>query len=417
MKDNATVTLFQLQEFIRRVLALNLPEALWVEAEIAEVGQSRGHSFLSLVQKDADAAEPVATAQAVIWQNNLAAISRKIGSELLQQLLVQGRQLRLKARVEHHERFGLKLVIEDLDPAYSIGQLEIQRRQILERLRAEQLTERNAAIRPGEVLQRVAVISSRQGAGYQDFIEHLRGNPYGYSFHCELFPAAVQGQTAETDICRSLERIGRQAHHFDCTVIIRGGGARLDLGAFDGYDICRAIAQHPLPVFTGIGHDVNESLADLCAQLALKTPTAVADFLIRRQLDFEGQLLLMAQRIQAIGKQRIGAARLQTEQLEQNARRQSAEYLIRKSQQLELLERDGRRELRSILRLADKELDQMNQLSVQLQPQTTLERGFTITLKDGRRLRSATELQPGDRIETLFSDGSIGSHIPTQNEP
>jgi len=417
MKDNATVTLFQLQEFIRRVLALNLPDALWVEAEIAEAGQSRGHSFLSLVQKDADAAEPVATAQAVIWQNNLAAISRKIGAELLPQLLMPGRQLRLKARVEHHERFGLKLVVEDLDPAYTIGQLEMQRRQTLERLRAEQLTERNAALQPGAVLQRVAVISSRQGAGYQDFIEHLRGNPYGYGFHCELFPASVQGQTAETDICRSLERIARQANHFDCTVIIRGGGARLDLGAFDGYDICRAIAQHPLPVFTGIGHDVNESLADLCAQQALKTPTAVADFLIRRQLDFEGQLIQIAQWLQTVTRQRIAAERLRVEQSGQAIHRHSKQYLLRQNQLLDLLQRDGRRELRNTLRLADKELEQMNLLSVQLQPQTTLERGFTITLKDGRRLRSAAELQPGDRIETIFPDGSIGSHIPTQNEP
>lgn len=416
MADQTSITLLQLQEFIRRVLALNLPEALWVEAEIAELGQSRGHVYLSLVQKEEDAVEPVAAAQAVIWQNNLAAVSRKIGSELLQQLLVQGRQLRLKARVDYHERFGLKLVIEELDPAYTIGQLELQRRQTLERLREEQLTKRNAAIRPNEVLQRVAVISSKQGAGYQDFIEHLRNNPYGYKYHCELFPATVQGQTASIEIGRSLERIARQAHHFDCTVIIRGGGARLDLGVFDDYDICRAIALHPLPVFTGIGHDVNESLADLCAQLALKTPTAVADFLIRRQLDFEGQLLLIAQRIQVIGKQRIAAARLQTEQWEQSARRHSAAYLIRQNQQLELLQRDGRRELRNILRVAEKELNQMNQLSVQLQPQTTLERGFTITLKEGHRLRSAAELQPGDRIETIFADGSIGSNIPTSNE-
>lgn len=417
MIQNTAVTLFQLQEFIRRVLALNLPDALWVEAEIAEAAQSRGHRFLSLVQKDADSAEPLATAQAVIWQNNLAFIAHKIGSGLLQELLVQGRQLRLKVRVEHHERFGLKLTVEDIDPAYTIGQLELQRRRTLERLRAEQLIGQNAALAPGDVLQRVAVVSSQQGAGYQDFIQHLQGNPYGYGFRCELFPAAVQGHTAETEICRSLERIARQQQHFDCTVIIRGGGARLELGAFDGYDICRTIAAHPLPVFTGIGHDVNESLADLCAHAALKTPTAVADFLIRRHLDFESGLLRVAQGLQNLLRQRIGAERLRLEQTEQAARRLSRQELLRRTQQLLLLQRDGQYELRNLLRSAGRELDQMDRLSVQLHPQTTLERGFTITLKDGRRLRSAADLQPGDLIETIFADGSIGSYIATQKKP
>lgn len=417
MTDRTTVTLFQLQEFIRRVLALNLPDAVWVEAEIAELGPSRGHIFLSLVQKDEISAEPIATAQAVIWQNQLAAISRNVGATLLQELLMPGRQLRLKARIEHHERFGLKLVVEDLDPAYTIGQLELQRRQTLERLRTEQLTERNAALQPGEVLQRIAVVSSQQGAGYQDFIEHLRGNPYGYKFHCELFPATVQGQNAEMEMSRSLERIARQAHRFDCTVIIRGGGARLDLGAFDGYDICRAIALHPLPVFTGIGHDVNESLADLCAHAALKTPTAVADFLIRRHLHFESRLLQLAQGLQALAQQRMAAERLSLEQVAQAAQRHSAQYLLRQNQRLALLQRDSRRELRNALQLAGKTLDQMDQLSVQLQPQATLERGFTITLKDGRRLRSVAGLQPGDRIETIFADGSIAGQIAIQEEP
>ncbi|HRJ14874.1 MAG TPA: exodeoxyribonuclease VII large subunit [Saprospiraceae bacterium] len=417
MADPTTITLFQLQEFIRRVLALNLPDAVWVEAEIAELGQSRGHSYLSLVQKEENSAEPVATAQAVIWQNHLAAIGRKISAALLQELLAPGRQLRIKARIEHHERFGLKLVVEDIDPAYTIGQLELQRRQTLERLRAEQLTERNAALPTGEVLQRIAVVSSQQGAGYQDFIEHLRGNPYGYRYHCELFPAAVQGQNAEMEMSRSLERIARQAHRFDCTVIIRGGGARLDLGAFDGYDICRAIALHPLPVFTGIGHDVNESLADTCAQLALKTPTAVADFLIRRHLGFESRLLQLAQDLQTSARQRMAAQRLSVEQIALAVQRHSTQYLLQQNQQLALLHRDTRREMRNALQYAGKTLDQMNQLSVQLHPQATLERGFTITLKDGRRLRSAAELQPGDRIETIFADGSIGSHIATSTEP
>lgn len=411
MQNDQSITLFQLQEYIRRVLALNLPEALWVEAEIAELGISRGHRYLSLVQKDEISAEPVAAGNAVIWQNHWNSIRMKLGPELAQSILCEGVQVRIKARVDFHERYGLKLVVEDIDPAFTLGLLEMQRRQILDRLHKEQLPERNASLPLRPVLQRVAIISAEQGAGYQDFVKHLQNNPYGYRFTCVLFPAAVQGARTEQEVANRLSQIGRNTARFDCTAIIRGGGARLDLGAFDSYELCKAIAGHPLPVLTGIGHDADETLADLCAHSALKTPTAVADFLIRRQLEFESDLVQLGQYVQFAGRSIIEAGRSHLEQLRHAAVFQCAQLSAQKSRAVEILSQEARRLFRFNVQQARQQLDQLDQLGAQLHPQATLERGYTLTLKNGVPLRSVKDIQPGDRIETRFHDGSTGSKV------
>ncbi|MBX2926635.1 MAG: exodeoxyribonuclease VII large subunit [Saprospiraceae bacterium] len=410
MTQNQSVSLFQLQEYIRRVLALNLPDAIWVEAEIAEINESRGHRYLSLVQKDAGGAEPVATGNAVIWQTAWPGIRRKLGPELTRSILQEGIQVRLKARVDYHERYGLKLVIEDIDPAFTFGQLEMQRRQVLERLQQEGLLERNHALPLRPVLQRIAVISSEQGAGYQDFVKHLEQNPYGYRYRCRLFSAAVQGVKTEAEIVRRLEQIARQPR-FDCTVIIRGGGARLDLSAFDEYNICKAVAAHPLPVLTGIGHDIDETLTDRCAHSALKTPTAVADFLIRHQLEFESALVQLGQFVQSAGRDMLHEHAQALEQLRYAAAQNTRQIALRKTHSLELLQRDARRQFRFAVQQAGQHLDQLDQSGRQLHPQATLQRGYTLTLKNGAVLRSATEAQPGDEIETHFHDGSVVSGV------
>ncbi len=407
MSQNQSITLFQLQEYIRRVLALNLPDALWVEAEIAEVNVSRGHRYLALVQKDPGSTEPVAAGDAVIWLNHWNRIHLKLGPELSAGILREGVQVRFKARVDYHERYGLKLMVEDIDPAYTLGLMEMQRRMVLERLQKERLLERNASLRLPPVLQRVAVISSEQGAGYQDFIKHLQQNPYGYKFHCVLFPAAVQGAHTASEITARLSQIGRQAARFDCTVLIRGGGARLDLGAFDNYDLCRAVATHPLPVLTGIGHDVDETLADHSAHAALKTPTAVADFIVRRLLDFESALVQTGRYIQDQGRQMLAGHRIGLEQLRHALAQYSAQLTARKGQVLLLAELEARRLFHLNLQNAAQQLDQLDRLGTQLHPMATLRRGFTLTLKDGQALRSAAEAQPGDAIETVFPDGRV----------
>ena len=405
-----SISLFQLNEYIRRVLALNLPDALWVDAEIAELKLSRGHRYLSLVQKAPEGNDLLASADAVIWQTAWPGIVRNLGSELAGSILQEGVQVRLKARVDFHERYGLKLVVEDIDPTYTFGLLEMQRRQILERLHQEQLLERNAALPLPPVLQRIAVVSSEQGAGYQDFVKHLEQNPYGYRYRYRLFPAAVQGANTEPEIVKRLEQIAR-SKEFDCTVLIRGGGARLDLSAFDSYALCKALALHPIPVLTGIGHEVDETLADLCAHAALKTPTAVADFLVRRHLEFESEVLQLAQLIKFPGWEILSEERMKLENLHLVVSRQARQSVSEQTRNLDQCSRDLRRGAMLAIQQAVQQLDQLDHLGRSLQPQATLERGYTLTRKAGRPLRSASELQPGDQIETVFHDGSAVSQV------
>lgn len=411
MNNTASVTLLQLQEFIRQVLALNFPESLWVEAEIAEVGTSRGHRYLSLIYKEPGEEEPSAAANAVIWLGQWNLLLRKHGERLLRELIQPGVLVRMKARVEFHERYGLKLVVEDLDPTYTFGLWDLQRKEVLDRLLREGLPGRNAALKLPGVVQRIAVISTEKGAGYQDFIKHLQQNAFGYHFEPNLYAAVVQGSRTAPEIVEKLSEIGRQAEKFDCTVIIRGGGSRLDLSAFDHYDICRAIAFHPLPVLTGIGHDVDESLADKVAHLALKTPTAVADYLIHRLLEFENTVLQSGNTFQMLAGELLNRHQFKLEQLHNNSSKSAAQLLSHQSQLLEIITADTGKLFRFALREANSMLESLHQSGVQLNPLTLLQRGYTITLHRDESISSMAALKPGDEIETVFSDGRVTSTI------
>ena len=188
-----TYSLFELNEFIRRIIALNLAEALWVQGEFAQVSESRGHYYINLIQKEDDNNEIIAQASAILWAKDFRRLKREKG-KTLNQLLQSGLQVLIKVRADFHERYGLKLIIEDIDPSYTLGQLELQRRAIIEKLHKEKLLHKNNQHPLPYVLQRIAVVSSSTAAGYQDFLKQLNNNPYGYTFNNKLFPAAVQGK-------------------------------------------------------------------------------------------------------------------------------------------------------------------------------------------------------------------------------
>ena len=274
-----TYSLSELTSFIRRVFALNLPEAVWVTAELGQVNESRGHYWLTLVEKgeqDAIAAQ----LEGVIWASQLQLLQRNYGIKLLRDLLQDGMSIKLKVTTSFHPRYGLKVVVEDVDPSFTIGELERKRKAVLEQLAKEGLLQKNASL-PFPVLpQRLAVISSETAAGLADFRQQLAQNPYGYQFRVRLFSAAMQGGNTSSEILTRLRQISSQGDSFDAVVIIRGGGGRTDLAAFDEASLCRAVAAYPLPVIVGIGHETDESVLDQVAARSLKTPTATATFLI-----------------------------------------------------------------------------------------------------------------------------------------
>ncbi len=402
-------TLFDLNEHIRRVVALNFQQPLWIAAEIAQLGQSRGHFYLQLVQKG-DGDLPVAQAAAVLWAQDHRRLYKALGLQL-DTVLQEGLEVKMCVRVDFHEIYGLKLHITDLDPAHTLGQLEQQRRQTIQTLRQLDLLERNAGLPLPVVLQRIAVISSEGAAGFQDFRAQLAQNAFGYRFHCQLFQASVQGKSAETELLASLAQVARQADDFDGVVIVRGGGARLDLAAFDGLALSQCVAQMPLPVLTGIGHDVDETVLDLVAHTALKTPTAVADFLIQHNLFFENDLQRQAEEIARSGQHRLRINTLELERLETGLwwgsrdRLQSAARTFDQwAEQLPAL-------AARLMRGQQRQLDQIETLCAALQPANVLRRGYSLTLKNGRTLTNATEVAAGDEIETRLRAGVVRSKV------
>lgn len=403
-------TLFELHEHIRRVLALNLPAPVWVSCEIAQANEARGHCFLSLVQKDSGSDAITAQAEGVIWQGQLRKLRRKLG-RTLDSLLQDGIEALLLVQVDFHERYGLKLIVEDIDPAYTLGQLELRRRQILERLQSEQLIGRNRRHSLPVAMQRIAVISSETAAGLQDFLQQLRENAYGYQFDCHLFTAAMQGGQTEEEVIRQLRKVERRRAHFDCAAILRGGGARLDLAAFDNYRLCKAVAESTLPVLTGIGHDVDEVLLDKVAHTALKTPTAVADFIIHRNMEFEGHLHQLGQQLRLLASHKAREETLLLERFEQALQYYPRQLLNQQRETINRTAAEIPRLARQRLRQERQRLEQLEQLNQLLSPEATLRRGFSITLKDGKTVRSAQELRDGNRITTRFEDGEVDSVV------
>jgi len=405
------ISLFELQTFLRQVVALNFPEALWVRCELAQVSQSRGHVYLDLVEKGENESEPAAQASAVIWQSALRRLHTKLGASNLNALLQTGTELLLRVKVEFHERYGLKLMVEDIDPSYTLGKLEQRRRQLYEQIRQQGLVGKNRQVPLPPVLQRIAVISSETAAGYQDFQQHLAVNGYGYHFKFQFFAAAMQGNQVETEVLKQLRSIQRQSDRFDAVVLIRGGGAKLDLAGFDSLALCERIAHFPLPVLTGIGHEVDETLVDLVAHTALKTPTAVADFLLQHNLQFEGRLLELSQYLRYVAAESLHAAELDlntTVQTLQTAPKllltRQQDHLQRINAELPLLSRYQQRE-------QWQKLEQLEQICQLLSIESTLQRGFVLVSQDGKPLDSAAQLAEGAILDLQFKDGVIRSRV------
>lgn len=401
-------SLFELNEYIRRVMALNFPDSIWVRCEIAQINRSRGHYYLELTQKGDGNQSIVARSSAVIWAKNHRKLLKNRGAEL-NYLLQEGMEVKLSVQVEFHEQYGLKLIIKDIDPTYTLGQLELKKRETVRRLKELNLIHKNSELPLPIVLQRIAVISSEKAAGLQDYLEHLAGNEFGYVFENQLFKAAVQGVNAESEIIRQFKYINQKKNDFDCVILIRGGGAKLDLSAFDGLELCKVIAECPLPVLTGIGHDVDESVADIVAFHSLKTPTAVADFLIQKNTQFESAIIQIGMFLNNHLIQTLNGQHILLEKLKQTLKFESEKQINRAKLMLDYIEPELKKLAKSAVEKSEKRLENYETVLHLLRPETALKRGFTITSKNGKTIKSKSEIEKGDILTTTFWDGKTDS--------
>ncbi|MBN2263389.1 MAG: exodeoxyribonuclease VII large subunit [Prolixibacteraceae bacterium] len=274
------ITLKELNFYIKEALQLSFPESLWLIAEIGELKVNyAGHCYIDLIEKDQNSNEIIARAKATIWSWQFRFI-KPYFETTTGQTLGAGIKVLISASVEFHEVYGLSLNIKDIDPTYTLGDMARKRQEIIARLIDEGVMDMNKEIELPDIPSRIAIISSGTAAGYLDFMQHLNENDKGYRFYTKLFQSVMQGNDAEQSIIAALDHIFENEEAFDVVVIIRGGGAQMDLSCFDSYDLAFHIAQFPLPVLTGIGHEKDETVADMVAHTKLKTPTAVANFLI-----------------------------------------------------------------------------------------------------------------------------------------
>ena len=408
----ATYTLYELNSLVRQVIEQTLDDEYWVEAELAECRLSRGHCYMELIQKDERGNTPIARAQAKCWQNTWVMLGPYF-EKTTGQPLHAGIKTRLKVYPQFHETYGFSWIVTDIDPTYTLGDMAKRRQEIIQKLKEEGIFDLQKEFCFQPFCQNIAVISSQTAAGYGDFVNQLADSPY--DFHTRLYPATMQGEQVEQSIIEALNRIYSDIYEnsdssespFDCVVIIRGGGATADLSGFDTLALAENVAQFPLPIITGIGHDRDESILDMVSFQRVKTPTAAAQFLI-------SHLDTTMQRIDSCQERmvRFATAKMETEHLRlvRLAERIPSLFSLVKMRHETRLDNLWTRLQSTTTMTIEKQRHQLQMLQQRAQaldPTLLLKRGYSITLHKGRVIRNAANINPGTEIETRLEQGTI----------
>lgn len=387
------ITLAALQRRIQEGVEQSVPAPVWVTAEISEIKQNaNGHCYLDLVDYQEGKGGTAAKARGMIW-SSVNRMLKPFFETTAGSPLQAGMHVLLKVQVQYSAVYGLSLSVLDIDPAYTVGELELQRQRTLARLRQEGMFGMNAAVPLPALPRRLAVVSSGSAAGYRDFMKHLHENEYGFRFHTELFQAPMQGEEAPAGIIAALERVADRVQAspggFDAAVLIRGGGSAMDLACFDDYDLAVNIAQFPLPVLTGVGHDHDVHVCDMVAHTGLKTPTAVADFILEIFMREEGCLVSLFHRISLSLSLRLKERRSGLDRWEQRLRTGAENAVRRQEARLDLLEYKV----------------------TALDPGNILNKGFGLLVIDGKRAESVEDIKEGSRAELQLKDGRVSFRI------
>jgi len=469
------LTLHQLNDLIKEALAGAFPASVWVIAEVSELKENRnGHCYLELIEKQG--AEIVARTRSTIWSYTYRML-KPYFETTTGQFFTSGIKILVQVSVEYHSAFGLSLNIKDIDPVYTVGDMAMQRKEIINRLQSEGVFEMNKELELPLVPQKIAIISSATAAGYQDFMNQLDNNGFGFRFYTKLFQATMQGAETVPSIINALDRIFQYEDFFDAVVIIRGGGATADLSSFDNYDLAFNITQFPLPVITGIGHEKDDTIVDLVAHTRLKTPTAVAEFFINGMERFYDQMMEMEKEIIRLTRNTIDSNQKELEQAASTLNFVVTDFINRNQTQLT---RKGNELQRTVKQFSFQKEHEINNLRHQIKstlllwfsitktgieqkrqnlkhvvneslisrkselshfknllkgraekmifreqqhihfcentarlihPENVLKRGYTLTLKEGKIVKSVKQLNVNEEIETRFADGTVKSKI------
>ena len=448
-------TLSEITQHIQEVLEEGVGDSYWVTAEIADCKFNRtGHCYLELVEKEESGTQPKAKIRATVWAGVFRVIKPFFETSTGVKFDV-GIKVKVLCRVNFHSVYGISLNIQDIDPAFTLGDIEQQRRETLARLMADGIIDMNKELEFPLLPKRVAIVSSPSAAGYEDFINQLDTNAFGYRFSYKIFSATVQGAKAEESVVEALNRVNHEVESWDVVAIIRGGGSQTDLSCFDGYTLASNIAQFPLPVITGIGHEKDISIADMVAHTRLKTPTAAAEFLVNAFYEAEALTSTLADDFKQHTKLMLNEyesntstlqikiapsilkhtanLRLSLQMFAFNLNDYSKRYALKKEREsaklikqlASLLEYKSLSELnalanfrKSLSYLCHKKIERQrtkhNSVAstlVLVEPTRVLQRGYSITLVNGKPLRNVEELKIDDEMETYIIEGRVESVI------
>ena len=449
-----TYTLSELQHEIKESISEQFPFAVWIVAEINTLTRHKsGHCYMELVQKSKTSNSIIAQARATVWANKFSFISAYFESETDSELAA-GMNVMLQVTITYHEVYGLSLNVIGINPTYTIGDMERAKKEIIARLINEGVFDMNKTQSFPAVVQNIAVISSSTAAGYGDFVNHLETNTYGYHINITLFEAAMQGEQTETSVLDALNRIGEEYENYDAVAIIRGGGSKNDLSWFDNYNIAYMVTQFPLPVISGIGHERDESIVDMVAHTRMKTPTAVANFIIDYNAQFEEQVDSTSSEIFDIAKDFLMSSemylnnmtmsimkirtllskhtercdrimseirtglnvRMKEEEmklnmignkLETSPKRLISEHESHLNGIKELISRTTKHRIEK----ANEKLGFLEHRLTLNDPRTILKRGYSITRINGKVVTNDLETNDGDIMETLLYDGKVTSVV------
>lgn len=430
--QKTTLTLFELNSLVRDVLETTLDSLFWVEAELSEAREVRGHCYMELVQKDIFSATPIARASAKCWKQRWQVLRPKFEG-VTGQPLRAGMKVMLQVAVSFHEAYGFAWIVQDIDPTYTMGDMARKRLEIIRQLQQEGVFDMQKELTIPMFAQRVAVISSESAAGYGDFCSQLSNNDYGFKFYPRLFAAVMQGERVEQSVVAALNEINRHVDDFDVVVIIRGGGATADLSGFDTLELAENVANFPLPIITGIGHERDESILDMVSNTRVKTPTAAAAVLIDNLVavlscinDYERRVALRVKQVMDKERRRLDRSAERVPMLFSLVKtRQEARLDRLMSRMVSLVNHNvstagHRLQLASanLLPLVERRLERANnelgRLEFRLKaldPQLILRRGYSITLLDNKAVRHADQLKRGDHIVTRLEHGSVKSVV------
>ena len=402
-----TQSLSELLQRVRESLQNSFPSSYWVVAEILEIHENRsGHCYLELIEKGEASDTLLARVRATIWSARYRMLKPYFEAST-NTSLKSGIKLLLKASVEFHPQYGFSLNITDLDPSYTLGDLARKKEEVIRKLREAGVMGMNKEVPVPRAPQHIAVISSETAAGFGDFMDSLHRNPYGFYFHTVHFQAIMQGDEAPASIMGAMDRIFESDNRFDCVVLIRGGGSKADLECFNDYDLAYYITQFPLPVMTGIGHERDESVADMVAAHGLKTPTAVAEFLVDRLLAVEFLLSELDEKLEKVVKRIVQLHSTRLETYRGNLRHLARQFLSGKSDRLNRLSLLVEKQTRNLLERKKDRLLLLETRTQLVDPATILKRGYSMTLLDGKALKEVRDVKPGMELETRLSRGTI----------